>query len=118
MIKFSKELYTKKGLLKASYSFTDRYYVHLSADSENYIVVLTAKNGQADIGEEEFKNELLAQEVREIVNVQTHDIRTLLMARAFSSSVIDNGIPDSAKKEDSFDLEDILTDWFDKNVQS
>ena len=43
MLKFNKELYSKTALIKAAYNFTDKAYVHLDADDQNYYVSLSAK---------------------------------------------------------------------------
>ena len=115
MIRFAKELYSKTALLKAAYSFTDRFYVHLSVDNDNYVVSVLSKDGDHKLCEEDFKNEILAQEVRSIITEQTHDIRMLLMARAFSSSVINNNDDVPTNQDVHFDLNDILKDWFEKN---
>jgi len=111
---FSKELYTKNALLRSAYKFTNDYYIHLSVDNENYIVDLTSKNEGAMLSSEEFQNELLSQTVRERVFNETKELRTLLMARAFASSVIDN----SCDAEPEYYTEDegkIMKDWFEQN---
>lgn len=112
---FTKQIYDKDALLKAAYSFTDKAYIHLDADEENYIVYIEAKNNENLINEKEFQNEILAQMVRKKIAEQTKTVRELMIARAFSSTIIDNNA-NQLQYECSNDIEadDILLDWFEK----
>lgn len=112
---FSKEIYSKKALLRASYVFTDEFYVHLSADNENYIAELTAKNDEASIDFEEFKNELLSQTIKEQLEADTKELRTLIMARALSSSLIDNSEGTEYVETNDNETDSIMKDWFEQN---
>ena len=104
--------------MNAAYRFTDMFYIHLSIQGDNYIVSLLPKHS-GTISEEEFKNELLAQMVRSYVSDQTKELRTLLMARAFSSSMIEQDDFQLDKKnesiEEEFTQDQILKDWFELN---
>lgn len=117
---FTKELYNKEALLKAAYYFTDIAYVHLDADGQNYIVDITLKdeNEGLKITELDFQNEILAQMVRQNVSRETKNVRELMIARAFSSTIIENHEYVKSVSEDSSELsqdeKDILTDWFEK----
>ena len=117
VIKFGKEMYPKSALIKASYQFTDIAYVFLDSDETHYIVDIIYKNDKCEGKlENDFKNELLIQCARQVVFQQTKEIRELIMARAFASTVVysdkDTPIPDDAAVGES--LDSILTDWFDK----
>lgn len=113
--KFSKEIYNKEALLKAAYSFTDRAYIHIDADDAYYIVDVNSKDGNASNGIklEAFKNEILAQMVRQDIHNKTKNIRELILARAFSSTMISE-IPSYQPEEGEVDIDDILKDWFEK----
>ena len=111
---FSKEIYGKKALLRAAYKFTNDYYIHLSVNGDEYIVDITAKNNENIISIEEFQNEILAQTIRENVFSETKELRTLILARAFASSVIDNSCDNEEKYYNEND-ENILKDWFEQN---
>lgn len=113
LFNFSKEMYSKTALLKAAYSFTDDYYVHISTDEQNYCVELSAKSENNNINYDEFKNRILAQTVHEIIDQQTGDIRKLIMARAFASSVIDGEISEDPCTDNNYELDGILKDWFE-----
>lgn len=112
---FSKEMYTKNALLRTAYKFTDEYYVHLSADERNYSVDLLSKTDGAHLTYSDFQNELLSQTVRENLFNETKDLRTLMMARAFSSSVIDISDDTSSKIVAVDEENSIMEDWFEQN---
>ena len=110
-------MYTKTALIKASYQFTDVAFILLDADNTHYIVNITYKDGSPDGGLEGlFENELLMQSARQIVSQQTKEIRELLMARAFASTVVYSeekvAVPDNPADNES--LDSILNNWFDK----
>ncbi|MCI6430181.1 MAG: His-Xaa-Ser system protein HxsD [Lachnospiraceae bacterium] len=114
MLKFNKELYSKTALIKAAYNFTDRAYVHLDADAQNYYVFLSAKEDSALVSEEEFLNEILAQSVRHEVYRQTKNIRELMLARAMASSVILEEEFEDYEDSEKFAEDEILKDWFEE----
>lgn len=117
-LKFNKELYSKIALIKAAYNYTDSSYIHLETDDRFYYVMIESKNGNADITEKEFTNEMLAQSVRHEVYKQTKSIRELLLARAMATSIIvDNGISEERSTEETFDENEILKDWFAQNEE-
>jgi len=110
--KFSKELYPKTALIKSAYSFTDRAYIHLDANEDNYIVLLEFKDG-ITFDFKEFENEMLAQTARYEVYRQTKDIRRLTVARALASTVIETFPADDDSDDSNYDIDEILTNWFD-----
>lgn len=111
--KFSKALYPKIALLKSAYSFTDRAYIHLDADKENYIVRIEYKDdNQFDY--HEFENEMLSQTVRYEVYRQTKELRRLTVARALASTIIEE-TSDQEIIEEDVDIDNVLQNWFDKN---
>ena len=112
------ELYPKEAVLKAAYHFIDRCYIHVDVIEDTYVVDLTMKKDiPDDVTALEFENELLAQTVRYHVYDQTHTIREILMARAMSSTITGSKTEyEKAKLPENIDnLENILTDWFEKN---
>lgn len=111
--KFTKALYPKIALLKSAYSFTDRAYIHLDADKENYIVRIEYKDdNQFDY--HEFENEMLSQTVRYEVYRQTKELRRLTVARALASTIIEE-TSDQEIIEEDVDIDNVLQNWFDKN---
>lgn len=116
---FSKELYSKISLIKAAYNFTDSFYMHLDADEKYYYVSIESKNSGNNLSEKEFINEMLVQNVRHEIYLQTKNIRELLVARAMATSIIvDNGIDDNDISENTFSENEILKDWFENNEKN
>lgn len=121
-IRYDKEFYSKEALLKAAYHFTDRAYVYLGVEDGSFFVDFTAKGGtqfDKEKLENEFKNELLAQVIHQTVSKETTVLRELLVARALSSTMVDEGIfsdaAESPMTEDAQDeLDAIAKDWFDE----
>ena len=87
-LKFRKSLYPKEALLKASYNFIDKAFIHLDADDEYYFVNIDRKADDTEVSEKEFENEMLTQSVRHEVYLETKNIRELLLARALATSVV------------------------------
>ena len=121
-IQYDKEFYSKEALLKAAYHFTDRAYVYPGVEDGSFFVDFTAKGGtqfDKEKLENEFKNELLAQVIHQTVSKETTVLRELLVARALSSTMVDEGISSDAAEspmtEDAQDeLDAIAKDWFDE----
>lgn len=112
--KFAKNVYPKSALIKSAYSFTDRAYLHLDEDENEYTVSIIYKDG-CSFDYHEFENEMLAQTVRYEIYRQTKDIRKLTVARALASTVIEKFPDDDTIEDSEIDINSILTDWFDKN---
>lgn len=112
-----KGIYPLAAILKAAYAFVGRTYVHLGDNDSTWSVSLTSKDGSSgEITAKEFENELLSQAVRLSVFQQTHTIRELLLARALSSTMVEDSesAPEDAEEDISQEeLEQILTDWFE-----
>lgn len=114
--KFNRELYSKIALMKAAYNYTDTAYIHLDADEKYYYVDIKPKDENKTISEQEFANEMLAQSVRHEVYLQTKNIRELLVARAVSTSMVDNDMDQEEHlRTTPYSEDNILKDWFDKD---
>ena len=121
VMSISKEMYTKDVLLKVAYLFSNRAYIHIElSENGNWQINMKMKNGFERVHPEEFENELLAETVRSKILKKTHTIRELLLARALSSSIVedDNIIEKIVEEQDCTsdqELYNILEDWFEKN---
>lgn len=112
IIKYSEEIYPKEVLIKASYHFLDRAYIHIGKENGEFIVSITPKEGESQISSGEFDNEMMVQAARYVVAVRTKEIREITLARAMASTIIEeNDIQDEC--EDVSDVDNILKDWFD-----
>ena len=118
VMRFNQELYPKQAVIKAAYHFIDRCYIHIDLVDDEFIIDLAEKKG-IDVNEValDFENELLAQTVRFQVYSQTHVLREVLMARAMSSTITggNSELNKSNEVENVDSLDNILTDWFEKN---
>ena len=118
--RYSASVYSREVLLKAAYAFIDNYYVHIDKDAHDYIVTISAKNGDGDINIAGlFENELISSAIRMQVFQQTHVIRELLLGRAMASTMILEGDDEESVSElkemsdQNNELKSILEDWFD-----
>ena len=114
-LQLDQQLYSKEVLLKTAYSFTDRVYLHLAQDGNGrWLVSWTCKEG-CELRPEAFENELIAQELRSGLLEKTAEVRKLILARAFASTVVDTaGAPEAAAPAEApDDPQDILKGWFD-----
>jgi His-Xaa-Ser system protein HxsD len=97
-------VYSQSAVLKATYKFTDNWYVQLTkATDETVTVVFTSKipSHPSPNIQGEFLNELLDQRLREQIGSETLAVRNLIMAHALSKldlipSANDNGCFQSA----------------------
>lgn len=118
---YNKELYPKAAVFKAAYNYTDNYYIYIDLNDRNYIIDITAKEmGCNSQIKELFDNEMLVQTARIHILQQTKNIRKLILARAFASTVIDSvsdsdANDDELEPHDEINIDNILTDWFENN---
>lgn len=120
-ILYSKELYSKEALLKAAYHFTDNYYIYLGVEGDSFFVDFSSKEGAPiDSGalQNQFKNEILAQVIHQSISNETSDLRKLLVARALSSTMVDeedpvDNEPETMNEESLNELSAIAKDWYD-----
>lgn len=121
-ILYSKELYSKEALLKAAYHFTDNYYIYLGVEDDSFFVDFSTKDDSSvdsDTLQNQFKNEILAQVIHQSISNETSDLRKLLVARALSSTMVDEeeDIPHSELEtmgvEALNELSAIAKDWYD-----
>ena len=89
IIKLLKSLYSKEVLLKTAYGLTDRVFLHLDQDEKYWLVSWEPREGQA-LNAGELENELIAQSLRADLLKQTADLRKIILARAFASTVLDD----------------------------
>ena len=118
--RYNASVYSRDIILKAAYAFIDKYYIHVDKQGNDYLVLISAKDGDGDANITElFENELISAAIRMQVFQQTHVIRELLLGRAMASTMImesdDEGNASEMKEESSqnSELKSILEDWFD-----
>jgi His-Xaa-Ser system protein HxsD len=98
-------IFSLDAVLRAAYKFTDRCHVFLksSASENSWLVMLRPKSGApcGDLGGE-FANELIDQRLRERLEQQFGNLRTLIVAQAFSEgNLLDSERSEGDYNEDS-----------------
>jgi His-Xaa-Ser system protein HxsD len=97
-------LFSLTSVRKTAYRFTDRFGVDIGLDgTERAVVRLTPKPDTPDAPTvaDEFRNELLDQDLRERVYVETEPFRRVLLAHALSKvPVVDAGLDTAAYEDD------------------
>ena len=92
------KLFPIVAIMKAAYSFTDKYYIFFEYISEYSVEVkmkikLISKSGNIKDAVGEFNNELLNQQLRILIFDQTKDIRQMILGRALYTECIDFPYP-------------------------
>jgi len=82
-------VYGLDAVMRASYKFTDRAYILLERTPEpssEVIVFIVGRSAATDVSTMalEFNNELLDQQLRCTLEAQFRDVRSLIVAQAFS----------------------------------
>lgn len=109
IIKFNRTLYSKAALFKTAFHFTNDYYFHLDIQDDYYVVDIIGKKGNGDHDiVNEFKNQLVAQVTREEILKQTKDVRSMILARALASTIIDEG---EKQTDESIKDDTMFEDW-------
>ncbi len=109
--KYHSQLYSQTALIKAAYNFSDRAYIHLDFEDPYFLVEIEEKTSEEPIAFEEFENEMLAQNVRHEIYLQTKELREILTARAMATSVV-------MQSEDSVYAKDQSEDQIDASLLS
>ena len=81
-------IYSISAVFATCYKYTDHCYIFLSrsSDPSSIEILFSRKNEGSDLSRvaAEFYNELIDQQIRIQVNAETAQIRTLIVAQAFS----------------------------------
>ena len=102
-ISVSKKTYRKNVIIKVLYECTDRLFVLVSEDNDNFLIKISAKDPSCTDVTELYKecgklvNNLADQELRQIVIEETGKIRDVIIQKAFSEAAkgITNKLLDS-----------------------
>ena len=85
-------IYTREALFRACYRFTDRCYVFLRTQGQDAVLVeFRGKTSTGDLSQllGEFANELIDQQVRADIALETKGVRTLIVSQAFAEARFD-----------------------------
>ena len=112
VLTFKTDIYPRSAVLKSAFAFTERAYIHLDESEGYYIVSIIPKQGEGQIPDGEFMNEMLFQTLRLEIANKTRAIRELTLARAFASTVIGDTIKSEPTGSSELYNEEILSNWF------
>ncbi len=112
-----KSLYPKSVLFRACYTLIGKYYVYLDeASPEEWAVTLTAKPEgavpDAAVLEGEFKNELVAESLRETIAENSKKIKEIIVARALYGASNDAAAGPQANADFSY-VDEAADDYLD-----
>jgi His-Xaa-Ser system protein HxsD len=81
-----KSQYSTQVVHKCFYWYADKYSVHIREEGNSHIINLSnsVMNNDLDLILNKVKNDLIDFKTREIVNLETKNIRELLIAKAFA----------------------------------
>lgn len=120
---FDKKIYSKSALMMTAFLMTDKLYLHLR-QNEDYWIVDCIRKDLSSASEYEFSNELIHQQCHLDLLIQNADIRKILLARALASTVLENGVGQTAAEDeyssvqvekgidDDFSEDEILRSWY------
>jgi His-Xaa-Ser system protein HxsD len=103
-VEFDHSVYRLNAIKKAAYKYGGLFHVLVRDKATTAQVCLTPKDGCTDNPESvarDFCNEVLDQELREAIAIETSGIRNLLLAHAFSKT----SLIDSELETESYDNE-------------
>lgn len=86
IISIDKRIYPDECISKAVYSLAEKYVVERSylSETEECIKILPKSNTKEEIVKADLFNHLNDYKLRTIIEKETHDIRTILYAKAFA----------------------------------
>ena len=91
---FDKNTTSLDSLKKAAYRFIDHCSVEFVSDDSRFVCLLhfssTVSEEAAMLTVEDFRKEVLDQDLRASIKVETEAIRNLILAHAFSKTGISN----------------------------
>jgi len=92
----SKNIYSLTTLKKAAYRYINIFSINFLEEDEAYTCILTFSEKctdlKADYYSDDFKKEILDQDLREIIKAETEPTRNLILAHAFSKTgLVENG---------------------------
>lgn len=106
-LEIDRDIFSVDAVLRAAYKFTDRCFIflrHHDTRAERWLAVLKAKPSAASTVDDiagEFANELIDQRLRERLEQQFGDTRTLIVAQAFA----EGNLLEPARAEEDYDAD-------------
>lgn len=95
-IEFDPTIHSLIAAKKAAYRFGGRAFVEIAEREGRMVVIFKSRDHQRlhPSMADEFRNELLDQDLREILARETESVRNLLLAQAFSATSLTDPVGD------------------------
>ncbi len=89
-MQIDRNVYSLDSIKKAAYRYIDKFAIDIRQEQNFYECELSFKNSVSEEGArfyiDEFKKELLDQDLREKIKIETEPVRNLILAHAFSKT--------------------------------
>lgn len=91
-LRLNSVIYPIDLVMRTAYWFTDLVYIYLeweSQEKQNLIVTFRGKNNELEMRKlvYDFLNSLIDQAVRKQIEIETHEIREIIVRKAFSEAL-------------------------------
>jgi len=91
-IKFERDLYSPDCIKKAAYKYIDQFAIDIVKKEKFWEVVisfdLNTEEEEQQVFIDDFKKEVLDQDLRERIKKETESVRNLILAHAFSKTIL------------------------------
>lgn len=112
---FSANIYSNKAIILTANEYRTHFQFELEYKDEMFIVHYKSTDGFT-LSKSEFENRLIENSIRYDILEKTSDVRKLVLARAFASTIIDTKtLRQEDEKETQWEENIILQDWFHKD---
>lgn len=89
-VRFQAELFSDDVIKRAVYRFSDRFTADIQKQGDEYAVIFQFAIGKSEATKEldiiNFKKEVLDQDLRQKIRLETEPVRNLILAHAFSKT--------------------------------
>ena len=89
-VSFSPEVYGLESIKKAAYRFIDKFSIDINPGNGAIECILNFTDTEKSIPfwVDEFKKEVLDQDLRQAIKAESEPVRNLILAHAFSQSAL------------------------------
>jgi|JI10StandDraft_1071094.scaffolds.fasta_scaffold326735_3 His-Xaa-Ser system protein HxsD len=90
------QVFSREGIFKCFYWYSNAYLIELTREENCFKVIIRSKS-ETGLTEPEYlykkiKQDLLDFQLREIITIQTANVRDLLIAKAFANGALDQEV--------------------------
>lgn len=87
-VRFAREFYSADAVQRAAYRLSDRMSCELQSEPDAYVCIVHPGPGEDELDRliADFRNEVLDYTLRERIREETRDVRTVILALAFTDT--------------------------------